>query len=143
MVREEVAAPQIAGWSPVLPGDRAFGFELGQEGFRVLFLCRIFAFPGRGPILPRLGELSVELAPLLLGPPELLDGRGQVEEVHRNDVCPGAEVGVAYEGVELAASFDEALVDLPQPLALLGAVPVTVRGQGGLLILSVRGVPVW
>lgn len=50
-------------------------------------------------------HFSFELAPFLLGPAELLGRRGEVQEVHGNDVGSGPEIGVTYEGIELAAGF--------------------------------------
>ncbi len=55
---------------------------------------------GVGYAVPPLAlGLLFELPPLLLGPAELLHGGGQIEEVDRHDGGPGAEVGVADEGV--------------------------------------------
>ena len=59
-----------------------------------------------------LGELPVELPPLLLCPAELLYRRGEVQEVDRDDGRPGAEVGISDQGIEFPASLDESLVDL-------------------------------
>jgi hypothetical protein len=54
----------------------------------------------------------IELPPLLLGPPELLYGGGEVEEMDRNDVGSRAQVGVSDERVELPPGLDQPLVDL-------------------------------
>jgi len=50
-------------------------------------------------------HFSFELAPFLLGPAELLGRRGEVQEVHGNDVGSRPQIGVTYEGIELAAGF--------------------------------------
>jgi hypothetical protein len=67
-----------------------------------------------GLLALRLGYLSIELAPLLFGPAQLLHGGGEVEEMDRNDRGPGTEICVADEGIELSSRLDEAGVDLLQ-----------------------------
>lgn len=75
------------------------------------------------------GELTVELSPLLLGPPQLLDRGCQVQEVDGNDRGPGAEVGVADESVELSSCRRQPLVNLPEPFDLLGGVALWLYSQ--------------
>ena len=53
-----------------------------------------------GLALVGLVDLAVQFAPLLFGPPQLLDRGCQIQEVDRDDGCPGAEVGVADQCVE-------------------------------------------
>ena len=77
----------------------------------------------------RLGQLAVELAPLFLGPAQLLDRGRQIQEMDGNDRGAGAEVGVADEGVELPSCRREPLVDLPQPFELLGGVALWLCSQ--------------
>src|SRR5918992_3237248 len=84
-----------------------------------------------GPLM-RLSKLAVELPPLLLRPAELLDGRGEVQEVHGNDRGSRAQVSVPYQGVQLAPGLGEAVADSAQAFTLLGGVAAVV-GQPGLL----------
>lgn len=56
-------------------------------------------------------DLLVQLPPFFLGPSELLDRRRQVEEMDGHDVGPGPEVGVADQGIELPAGFDQTAMD--------------------------------
>lgn len=64
----------------------------------------------------------VELAPLLLGPPELLDRGREIEEVDRDDRGTGAQVGVADQCVELPAGLGQTFVNELEPLPLPGRV---------------------
>jgi hypothetical protein len=52
-------------------------------------------------------QLLIELAPLLLGPAELLDRGCEIEEMDRNDRGAGPQVGVPDEGIQLPAGLDE------------------------------------
>ncbi len=90
-----------------------------------------------------LPELSFELAPFLLGPSKLLCRRGKVQEVHRNDVGPGSQVGIADKSIELAAGLGQSRLDLLQPLLLLfGVVVSTVSSQAYSLwhLVSYRAI---
>lgn len=96
-----------------LAAEGAFRLELRQKCVRVVLVARLFAFPsGFMAICRRFGQLLVEFPPLLLGPAELLYGRGEIEEVHGDDVRPGPEIGVPDEGIQLPPGLQEALVDL-------------------------------
>jgi hypothetical protein len=81
--------------------------------------------------------LLLELAPLLLGPTQLLDGRCQVQEVNCHDRGARPEISVADKGVELSAGFDDAGMNEAKTVSLLGAVivffSVRVRQRGLLL----------
>ena len=82
---------------------------MGLEELCVRVLYELFLL-GRtfvGPGLDLGGGLLVELPPLLLGPPELLDGGGEVEEVDRDDIGPGSQVGVSDQGIQLAPGLDQ------------------------------------
>ncbi len=86
----------------------------------------VFDLSPRRAGFPFLGRLSfgglVELTPLLLGPPKLLHGGRQVEEMDGNDGCPRPQISVADQGIQLPAGLDETLVDQLETLGLLGAV---------------------
>ena len=85
---------------------------------------------GRVPARGRgLGELAVELAPLFLGPAELLDRGREIQEMDGDDGGAGAEVGVADESIQLPSCRRELLVDLPQPFELLGGVALWLCSQ--------------
>ena len=73
--------------------------------------------------------LLFELAPLLLGPAQLLDGRGQIEEVDGHDRGPGAEIGISDQSIELPTSLRESGMDLIQPLLLRLGVGVATGGS--------------
>ncbi|MBA3432253.1 MAG: hypothetical protein H0U16_12340 [Actinobacteria bacterium] len=62
-------------------------------------------------------RFQVQLPPFLLGPPQLLDRRRQVQEVNGDDRCPGAKVGIADKSIELAARLDQAGTDLVEALS--------------------------
>lgn len=79
------------------------------------------------------GNFLVELAPLFFGPPQFLDGRGQVEEMHGDDRRARTQVCVADEGVEFASGFDKSLMDLPEAFLLASRVPATALAQMTLL----------
>lgn len=90
--------------------------------------------------LSALLDLAVQLPPLLLGPAELLHRGGEVQEVDRDDGGAGPQVGVAYEGVELAPSLDHAFVDAAEAFGLLGFVRVLAQSDSsGLDRLYLRG----
>ncbi len=83
---------------------------------------------GRG-----LRHLIVELAPLLLGPSELLRRRREIEEVDRNDRRSGPQIGIPDEGVELASCLGETGVDLAESFGLpCGDVVPVLRAQTNL-----------
>jgi hypothetical protein len=88
-----------------------------------------------------LRQLAVQLAPLLLGPAELLDRGCEVEEMDGDDRGPGAEVGVADESVELPPCRRQLVVDLPEPFDLLGGVALRLNYQNRLLPEPDRGAP--
>ncbi|MDQ5815847.1 MAG: hypothetical protein M3516_06100 [Actinomycetota bacterium] len=85
-----------------------------------------------------LHHLALELPPLLLSPPKLLDGSRKVQEVNRHDVGARPEVRVPDEGVQLAPGLDKSLVDLAEPLPLLGGVPGPVLDGQKRSLLGVR-----
>ena len=86
-------------------------------------------------------QLLVELAPLLLGPAELLDRGCEIEEMDRNDRGAGPQVGVPDEGIQLPAGLDETCVDGSQAFLLLWGVTGPGARQGGApLGLWVGGV---
>nr|MBA2599771.1 hypothetical protein [Actinomycetota bacterium] len=85
-----------------------------------------------------LHHLALELPPLLLSPPQFLDGSRKVQEVNRHDVGARPEVGVPDEGVQLAPGLDKSLVDLAESLPLLGGVPGPVLGAQKRSLLGVR-----
>ena len=85
-----------------------------------------------------LGELSIELSPLLLGPAELLDRRSEVQEVDRDDGCTGPQVGVPDQGIQFPASLDESLVDLCKALQMLRRVTGPTRRQALTPCLEAR-----
>jgi hypothetical protein len=72
-----------------------------------------------------LGDFSFELAPLFFGPTEFLRRGSEVQEVHRNDVGSGPQVGVTNEGVELAAGLRQPGLDSLESLLLLFGVDVS------------------
>jgi hypothetical protein len=119
-----------------LAAEGALALELRPKGLGVLLLAGLLALAGRLVAFVRPGGgLLIEFAPFLLCPAKLLYRRGQVEEVDRNYVRPGPEVGVADQGVELPAGLRQALVDLLKTLALFAGVPVA-GGQGALLLFE-------
>jgi len=59
-------------------------------------------------------NLLIELPPFLFGPAELLNRRGEVQEMDRDDGGPRAEIGVAYQCIQFPAGFNEACVDSAQ-----------------------------
>src|SRR5436190_1445410 len=83
-------------------------------------------------------ELTVQLSPLLLRPAQLLHCGRQIEEMDGDDRCPGPQVGVADEGVQLPAGLNQAGVDLAKSERLLGRVVVSGCAQGAL-----RGFADW
>jgi hypothetical protein len=84
-----------------------------------------------------LRHLSLELAPFLLGPAELLCRRGEVQEMHRDDVCSWSQVGVPYQGIELAAGLGQSSLDGLESLSLLFGVDVSA-GSSQAYSLSSR-----
>lgn len=87
----------------------------------VVGLGRVERRGGRGRAF---GDLFVQLTPLLLGPAELLGRGGQVQEMDGDDRGAGAQIGVTDESVQLASRRLKPLLDLPEPLDLLGGVAV-------------------
>ena len=87
-----------------------------------------------------LHHLALELPPFLLGPPQLLDGGRKIQEVNRHYVGARPEVGVPDEGIQFAPGLDKSLVDLAEPLPLLGGVPGPVLGGQKRSLLGVRWV---
>jgi hypothetical protein len=79
------------------------------------------------------GDLLLELPPLLLGPPELLYGGGEVEEMDRDDRGSRAKVGIPDEGIQLAPGFYESFVDPVEAFALLRGVAMRESAQVELL----------
>jgi hypothetical protein len=82
------------------------GFLLGGAGLRRVAVTGIGCRAGHvglrlvgGTRRNSFGQLAVELSPFLFGPSQFLDGRCQIEKVNRNDVGPGAQVGVADQGI--------------------------------------------
>ncbi|MGH2700520.1 MAG: hypothetical protein ACRDJ2_01970 [Actinomycetota bacterium] len=76
-----------------------------------------------------IGQLALEFAPLLLGPPKFFGGGREIEEMDRNYRGPGTEIGVSNKGVELAASLRESGMDVVQPLLLSLGVGVSAGGS--------------
>ena len=72
-----------------------------------------------------LGKLPLELAPLLFGPPELLGGRCEIEEVNGNDGGSGTEVGISDQGIELTTRFRESGLNVMQSFLLRLSVGVS------------------
>lgn len=70
-------------------------------------------------------DLPFELAPLLLGPAELLRCRSEVQKVHGDDVCSGPQIGVTYEGIELTSGLRQSSLDGLESLLLLFGVDVS------------------
>jgi hypothetical protein len=74
-------------------------------------------------------DIPFELTPLLLGPAEFLGRRSEIQEVHGDDICPGPQVGVAYEGIELAPGLGQSRLDGVEPLLLLFVVDVSASSS--------------
>ena len=72
-----------------------------------------------------LGKLPLELAPLLFGPPKLLRGRCEIEEMDGNDRGSGTEVGISDQCIELTARLSEAGFDVVQSFLLRLCVGVS------------------
>ena len=88
-----------------------------------------------------LDQLFVQLAPFLLGPAQLLGRGGEVEEMNGNDRGPGTKVCVADEGVQLSPRRRKPLLDLSEPLDLLGCVAVWLWFQNRAPSLNQAEVP--
>jgi hypothetical protein len=104
-----------------------------------LSIGAIFVFRQPGARLPAVCDLLVEIAPLFLGPPKLLDCRREVEEMDRDYRSAGTQVGISDEGVELATSLDQSLVDLCEPFTVLARVGGPMGAQASLLGLWPEG----
>jgi len=130
IARREFPTAEVAAQKQAWEGSALGVGDLKELGLGVgPLLVLVVIVAGR---LVRLGKLAVELPPLLLGPPELLDRGGEVEEVHGNDGGTRAQIGVPDEGVQLPSGLGEAAVDRAQAFTLLGGVAAVV-GQAGLL----------
>jgi len=72
-----------------------------------------------------LRDLPFELTPLLLGPAKFLGRRSEIQEVHGHDICPGPQVRVADQGIELAAGLRQPRLNCLESLLLLFGVVVS------------------
>jgi hypothetical protein len=80
-----------------------------------------------------LDQITIQLSPFLLGPPQLLHRGGEIEKVNGDDRGPGAQVCVADESIQLTPRLDYSGVDRTQSFFVLGGVTGPVDPQVGLL----------